>query len=135
MSEIGKRHLVHAGKDMSNPGSIGTLGMLLETSEKGGSVDIDLIPRPKGVDFVQFVKSYQGCGFVVTAKPEWSQKVIDLFAGVGVTGSVVGKVDASAKLVLKQGAEEKTLFDFSKEIITGCKPHHAPKNDCLRCAD
>jgi selenophosphate synthetase-related protein len=112
-----------------------TLGMLLETSEKGGSVDVDLIPRPKGADFVHFVKSYQGCGFVVTAKPEWSKKVIDLFDEVGVTGSVVGKVDASAKLVLKQGAEERTLFDFSKEIITGCKPLHGKKNDCLRCAD
>jgi selenophosphate synthetase-related protein len=98
-------------------------------------MDIDLIPRPKGVDFVQFVKSYQGCGFVVTAKTEWSQKVIDLFASVGVTGSVVGKVNTSAKLVLKQGTEERTLFDFSKEIITGCKPPHATKNDCLRCAD
>jgi len=135
MNEIGKRHLVHSGKDMSNPGPIGTLGMLLETSEKGGSVDIDLMPRPKGVDFVQFMKSYQGCGFVVTAKPEWSQSVIDLFGSVGVTGSVVGKVDASKKLVLKQGDEEHTLFDFSKEIITGCKPLQSRKNDCLRCAD
>jgi uncharacterized protein len=135
MNEIGKRHLVHSGKDMSNPGSIGTLGMLLETSEKGGSVDVDLIPRPEGVNFAQFVKSYQGCGFVVTAKQELSQKVIDLFHEVGVTGSVVGKVDASSKLVLKQGGEERTLFDFSKEIITGCKPLHANKNDCLRCAE
>ncbi len=135
MNEIGKRHLVHAGKDMSNPGSIGTLGMLLETSGKGGSVDIDLIPRPKGVDFTQFLKSYQGCGFVVTARHEMSQKVIDLFESVGVTGSVVGKVDASSKLVLRQGEEERTLFDFSKEIITGCKPFPSKKNDCLRCAD
>jgi putative methanogenesis marker protein 2 len=135
MNEIGKKHLVHAGKDMSNPGSIGTLGMLLETSEKGGSIDIDYIPRPKGVDFVRFVKSYQGCGFVVTAKPEWSQSVIDIFESVGVTGSVVGKVDASNKLTLKKSDEERTLFDFSKEIITGCKPIQAGKNDCLRCAD
>jgi putative methanogenesis marker protein 2 len=135
MSEIGKRHLVHSGKDMSNPGSIGTLGMLLETSEKGGFVDVDLIPRPKGADFAQFVKSYQGCGFVLTAKPELSRKAIELFESVGVTGSVVGRVDASSKLVLKQGDEEKTLFDFSKEIITGCKPIHANKNDCLRCAE
>jgi hypothetical protein len=52
-----------------------------------------------------------------------------------VTGSVVGKVDASDQLVLKQGDEERTLFDFSKEIITGCKPLQSTKNDCLRCAD
>ncbi len=35
MEEIGKRHLATAGKDISNPGLIGTLGMLLEVSGKG----------------------------------------------------------------------------------------------------
>ncbi len=40
MQTLGERGLVTAGKDLSNPGTIGTLGMLLETSRKGASVDI-----------------------------------------------------------------------------------------------
>jgi len=38
MQEIGEKKLVTAGKDISNPGLIGTLGMLLETSKKGARV-------------------------------------------------------------------------------------------------
>ncbi|MCL2295536.1 MAG: AIR synthase related protein [Methanomassiliicoccaceae archaeon] len=32
MSIIASKHLAHAAKDMSNPGSVGTLGMMLESS-------------------------------------------------------------------------------------------------------
>jgi hypothetical protein len=127
MSEAGRRRLVHAGKDMSNPGSIGTLGMLLETSGKGGRVDLDSIPRPKGVDLSQWLKSYQGCGFVLTAAPRHSRQVLDLFAEEGVEGAVVGKVDAGSRLVLSQGDEVETLFDFSRDIITGCRPELLPE--------
>ena len=35
LEEIGRDHLVTAGKDISNPGLIGTIGMSLEVSGKG----------------------------------------------------------------------------------------------------
>jgi len=126
MSEIGKRHLVHAGKDISNPGCIGTLGMLLETSGKGGVVDLEKVPRPEGVDFSQWLKAYQGCGFVLTGPPEKAAEVIALFAQVGVTAAVVGAVDESKQLVLRQGGESATLFDFASDKITGCDPSKVP---------
>jgi putative methanogenesis marker protein 2 len=122
MNKISSKGLVNAGKDMSNPGSIGTLGMLLETSAKGGTVDIDRLPRPENSDFTQWVMAYQGCGFVVTCPPQNSEEVIDMFAKVEVTASVVGSIDSTDKLVLISDGKEEVLFDFSSEIITGCKP-------------
>jgi len=127
MNEVGSKHWVHSGKDMSNPGSVGTLGMLLETSGKGGRVDLDKVPRPKGVDFTQWLKSYQGCGFVLTVAPKNSKKVLEAFRKEGVEGAIVGKVDATSKLILSQGMEELVLFDFKKEIITGCNPSRLPE--------
>ena len=127
MNEVGSKHWVHSGKDMSNPGSVGTLGMLLETSGKGGKVDLDKVPRPKGVDFAQWLKSYQGCGFVLTLAPKNSKKVLEAFRKEGVEGSIVGKVDATSKLTLSMGEEDLVLFDFKKEIITGCSPSRLPE--------
>lgn len=136
MNEIGRRRLVTSGKDMSNPGSVGTLGMLLETSGKGGTVDLDKVPTPDGVDFAQWLKSYQGCGFVVTAPPRNSAKVIDLFASVGVTANVVGKVDGSRRLRLSMCSETMTLFDFDRDIITGCDPSKVPAaSACPPCRE
>jgi putative methanogenesis marker protein 2 len=126
MNEIAKRSLVRSGKDISNPGCLGTLGMLLETSGKGGTVRLENIPRPGGVDFAQWLKAYQGCGFTVTCDPKKSSQVVDMFDSVGVTAAVVGSVDASRKIVLAEGEEWAVLFDFASDKITGCDPTMLP---------
>ncbi len=49
MKIIGERHIVTSGKDISNPGMLGTLGMLLEVSRVGAFIDLDSIPIPDGM--------------------------------------------------------------------------------------
>ena len=122
MNKIAEHHLITSGKDISNPGSLGSLGMLLETSGKGAAVDLDLFPRPSNEDFLKWLKAYQGCGFVVTSPPETSQQVLEMFREVGVTATVVGRVDDSNKLVIRSEGQRAVLFDFDKDVITGCKP-------------
>lgn len=122
MNEIGKRHLVTSGKDISNPGTLGSLGMLLETSGKGATVDLDAIPKPKDMDFNQWLKAYQGCGFVLTCDPDNSAEVIEMFSEVEVTGAVVGKIEDSNLFLIRDGERKAVLFDFDRDSITGCKP-------------
>lgn len=118
---VGERHLAHACKDMSNPGDIGTLGMMLESSGVGAVVDVTRIPRPEGVDEVHWHLTYQGCGFCFACNPMCSQEIIDIFAAVGCEGAVVGKVDGSHVLRLTDGTDDVVLFDFDDEIITGIR--------------
>jgi len=122
MSTIASKHLADSAKDMSNPGCIGTLGMMLESSRKGGTVDINKIPIPKGVDLIQWILSYQGCGFVIACSPKNSSEIISLFESVGCSGAIVGKIDDTMELRLILDKESKVLFDFKKDIITGCSP-------------
>ena len=128
MCTVASEKLAHAAKDMSNPGCIGTMGMLLESSGKGGYIDVDAIPRPKDVDFIQWILSYMGCGFVFACPPENSQRIIEIFRKVKCEGAVVGKVTDSSLFTLRSCGEEKLLFDFSKDIITGCNPR-IPKKE------
>ena len=118
---VAQRHLAHSCKDMSNPGHIGTLGMMLESSDKGAVVDVTKIPTPEGVNDIKWATAYQGCGFVFSCDPAHSQEVIDIFSKVGCDGAVVGKVDDSKILRITDGKDEAVLFDFSKDIITGVK--------------
>ncbi|MDN5357756.1 MAG: methanogenesis marker 2 protein [Candidatus Methanomethylophilaceae archaeon] len=122
LPKLAAGHLVNAGKDMSNPGNIGTLGMMLEASSLGGTVDISKVPAPDNVDMVQWCLSYQGFGFVFSCPPGNSARVIELFESVGAAGAVVGSIDGSRELKLIWGEETKVLFDFSEDIITGCRP-------------
>ena len=54
MQKIAEEHLPSAGKDISNPGTLGTLEMLLEASGVGASVELEKIPRneKRGLGYV-----------------------------------------------------------------------------------
>lgn len=118
MNELAKKKLLSSAKDMSNPGTLGTLGMLLERSKKGAVVNLKKILCPK-IDFIQWLKVYQSCGFVVSCEENKSKEVIKIYEKHCLSASVVGKVDNSNKLKITDGKETKVLFDFRKERITG----------------
>jgi hypothetical protein len=125
MVTIGENNLVTAGKDISNPGMVGTLGMLLETSGVGAVIELAQIPRPntKEVSFAQWLKMYPGAGYVLTvgSKAEGAE-CIRIFQAAGITASIIGEVDTSKKLRITNGEETVTVFDFKTDKITGIAP-------------
>ncbi len=123
MVEIGEKKLATAGKDISNPGTLGTFGMLLESSGAGAIVELDKIPRPDAdIPFEQWLKMYPGTGFVLTVEnDDNAAECIRIFEDAGVATSIIGEVDASKKLKITNGTETATVFDLNKEMITGIK--------------
>ena len=117
--EIAKRKLATAGKDISNPGIVGTLGMLCETSGVGAFVDLEKIPRPKCVDFGQWLKVHPGTGYVFTASAEKAEECVKVFEKAGLTAAVIGKIERGKKLEINTKTDKATVFDFSKDSITG----------------
>jgi putative methanogenesis marker protein 2 len=123
MVEIGEKKLATAGKDISNPGTLGTFGMLLESSGAGAIVELDKIPRPDAeIPFEQWLKMYPGTGFVLTAEnDDDAVECIRIFEDAGVATSIIGEVDASKKLKITNGTETATVFDLDRDQITGIK--------------
>ncbi len=122
MQDLGKEHLLTAGKDISNPGVIGTLGMLLEASGVGAVVDLESIPRPDldivGIPFEQWVRMYPGMGFIMTANQENVDSVSRKFRDAGMACQIIGTVVEEQSLVLTKGPERETVFNFSSKGIT-----------------
>lgn len=119
MQTLGERHLVTAGKDISNPGIIGTLGMLVETSGMGARVDLTKIPSPENIDFIQWLKVHPATGFLVTCTPEHESEVIGLFAGAGYSAACIGMIQDSHRLDICSSDECVTVFDFRTDVVTG----------------
>ena len=121
MEELGKERLVTAGKDISNPGVIGTLGMLLEVSEKGAVVDLEAIPRPDlsalDLSFEQWVRMYPGMGFILTVKEENVEEVCRRFEDVGMTAALIGELNGSRKLTVRYLGRETQVFDLDRDGI------------------
>jgi hypothetical protein len=130
LEEIGREHLVTAGKDISNPGLIGTIGMLLEVSGKGAELDLGRVPKPdlaaNQMTFEQWVKMYPGMGFVLTAREEHVDELVRRFAAVGMTAQVIGTVDATRELRIRYDGDEAQVFDFIKNGITCLPPGEMP---------
>lgn len=122
MVEIGEKKLATAGKDISNPGTLGTLGMLLECSGVGAIVELDKIPGPDAeqISIEHWLKMYPGTGFVLTVEnEEKGAECIKIFRDAGIEASIIGEIDNSKKLKITNGDETVTVFDLDKEIITG----------------
>ena len=67
---LAERDYIKSGKDISNPGILGTLEMLLETSDKGAIVNLEDIPKNENISWENWLKSYTGSGFIFTANEE-----------------------------------------------------------------
>ena len=123
MQDLGAEKRVTAGKDISNPGTIGTLGMLLETSNKGAIVELDSIPRPDlrklGISFEQWILMYPGMGFVLTVKEEHVSEVCARFENVGMTAREIGHIVEGSHLKINYRGQQTSVFDLSKEGVMG----------------
>jgi len=107
--------------ELSNPGVIGTLGMLLEVSGKGAEIDLGLIPKPNlmanDLTFEQWVRMYPGMGFILTANKRHVEELIRLFESVGMTAHEIGSVNASRELRIRYEGKDTQVFDFIKNGI------------------
>ena len=121
MNKIGSEKLVTAGKDISNPGTLGTLGMLLEASGVGATVELGKIPRNESVELEQWLKLYPGAGFVLTAESSNVDRCIELLEEVNITSQVVGEITEDKKLYITHEDQKEVLFDFENDKIMGIK--------------
>ncbi len=119
MNELARKHLVSAGKDISNPGTIGTLGMLLEASNVGATVQLEMIPRNTDVNLEDWLKLYPGAGFVLTAEEDKVGDIIKILEKVNITTRVVGSITLDRKLYLTSGEDKEVVFDFYTDKIMG----------------
>lgn len=117
MQKIAEEHLPSAGKDISNPGTLGTLEMLLESSGVGASVELEKIPRNENVDWDMWLRAYPGAAFVMTAPEENAQAIIDALSPYSFEVAVIGDVIEEKKLYLSSGDEKLVLFDQNSNPV------------------
>ena len=123
---VAERHLATAGKDASNPGIIGTIGMLLETSSVGGVVHADRIPRPDGVPVDHWSLVYPARGFVFTTdRPDELIRALD----GSFTSAVVGEADGSGVLSVGLGGQEAPVVDLKRGGVAGMWPRPVRSKD------
>lgn len=116
---IADSHLASAAKDISNAGILGTAAIMMENSGKGAIIDPLTIPKPDGLSLEQWVLCFQSFGFILSVPEGNVASVREIFADRGITAEVIGKVRPSPIIILESDEMRATLFDFSRDTITG----------------
>lgn len=121
LAELAEAGLVVAGKDVSNPGLLGTALMMLESSGVGAIVDLTAFPRPAGVGVLDWLGAYPGCGFLLVVRPSDVRAVVSRAVAVGLAGAVVGQVVGGSELSMSVGGATVALWDHSLKPVTGVR--------------
>ena len=116
LSEAG---LCDAGKDISMGGIVGTLLMLLETSNCGAVLNLDAITPPDNIPLEQWLLSFPSYGFLLSVRPENVASVQACFHQQNLVCSAVGTVEEHHQLVLKWGNESAVFWDISTRSLMG----------------
>jgi AIR synthase-related protein len=119
LPELAESGRCDAAKDVSMGGIIGTLLMLLETSGAGAALDLEAIPRPLEVPLARWLLAFPSYGFLLSVRPDRVGEVRAAFARRDLACAQVGAVDASRRLSIRAGGEERSLWDLAAEPLTG----------------
>jgi AIR synthase-related protein len=115
LPQLAEAGLCDAAKDISMAGAVGTALMLLECSQVGAVIDLDAMPRPAGVPLLRWLSSFPSYGFILSVRPGKLSGVLTRFAARDLACAVVGEVNDTRMLVLKQDAERELLWDLNRD--------------------
>ncbi len=120
---LAARGVAAAAKDVSMPGVIGSLAMLLEPNRLGVRVDLDRVPTPAGVSVADWLCCFPTFAFLICCPPDRTQECLAGFAERDLAAARIGVLDNSGLLRLGAGrdgaVEEQVVFDLTREAITG----------------
>jgi hypothetical protein len=116
---LAKAGLCDAGKDISMGGIVGTLLMLLETSNCGAVLDLNSLPCPSSISLERWLVSFPSYGFLLSVRPDSVAEIQSVFHQRGLVCESVGRIQPTAQLVLQLQQESCVFWDLSQQPLTG----------------
>jgi AIR synthase-related protein len=122
LPELAESGLCDAGKDISMGGIVGTLLMLLETSNCGAVLNLDQVPCPSGLALDRWLVSFPSYGFLLSVRGDRVSDVQSHFRQRDLVCEVIGSVEPTHQLVLRSHSESAVFWDFTQQPLTGFAP-------------
>lgn len=128
LPRLAEAQLLHAAKDISNAGVLGSLLMLLETTGSGADIDLQRLPGPRDAgrdfDWARWLQVFPSYGFLMTLDEADWPNVQAAFAFEGLRCERIGVVTDSAELTVQHGLQRRTFWDLNERPFTGFSYRH-----------
>jgi selenophosphate synthetase-related protein len=99
--------------------------MLAECSGVGITIDLNAIPKPEGVALERWLLTFPSFGYLLAIKPEHVAETIARFAGRGIAAASIGSVVRGSRLIISDGVESETIWDFAERPLIRAVPAHS----------
>lgn len=119
---IAESGLARAAKDISQGGIVGTASMLAECSRVAIEIDVVAVPKPDGVPLERWLSSFPSFGYLIAAKPDAVQPILDRFADRGIAAADIGTVSAGCTVSIADGRSSETVRDMRAKPLLGFTP-------------
>lgn len=110
MATVARKRWARAAKDISMGGIIGTLAMLLHTSQVGATLQLEAVPKPPAVGWEKWLVSFPSYGFLLAAAPQHEASIKTLFRGHDVACEAVGEIQAEEGLHVDLAGQQARVF-------------------------
>jgi hypothetical protein len=121
LPQLAEAELVHAGKDISNAGLVGSLLMLLETSGCGALLDLASVPSPVGTRAApaRWLQAFPSFGFLLSARARDAVEVIARAGAVGVHAAAIAELRSGSALDISYHGATERYWDVAQEPLLG----------------
>jgi AIR synthase-related protein len=121
LPELAEAELVHAGKDISMAGLVGTLLMLIETSGCAATLDLAAVPAPASAltQPLRWLSAFPSFGYLLVAAPAHVAEVIARAQAYGVHAATVAQLHAGTTLDVTYGADTARYWDLARQPLLG----------------
>ena len=111
MAELAADASVHAAKDISMGGLVGTAAMFCEAAGCGLSLDLAAIHPPAGVALEPWLTGFPSFGFLLAARPDQERRLAQRVASCGgLQLERVGTFTQERRLVLEEAGQQEEIW-------------------------
>ena len=98
--EIANQQLSSTAKDISMGGIIGTIYMLMNTSNIGIEINLEAITKPAAIPWNKWLVSFPSYGYLFTCKAENTKEIQSIFFDNGIQCDHIGHIQAGKELTI-----------------------------------
>ena len=116
---IAESGLAVAAKDISQAGILGTCTMLLESSDVGANINLDDVPKPDSVSWLDWLCCFPSFGYLLTTHKSKLDELLDTFNKRDIAANCIGEVTNQKQLMVHKGKQSELFWDIEKHALTG----------------
>src|SRR5262249_36530579 len=117
LADLAERGTALAAKDVSMAGLVGSLGMLLERTRCGATVDLDGLPRPAGVSIADWLTCFPRYALLVCCPAGRAGACVAAFTERDLAAAAIGSIDGSGEVALSAG--DARVIVLADDAVTG----------------